>query len=61
MDQVTLTRRQLRVLAAEEIDYTITAVNTDAQLIFVEPTKYLGQGKGVWLTPAGLKRDGGKL
>lgn len=61
MDEVHLTRRQLKVLAEKGVDYTVTAVNGDAQLIFVEPTKYIGQGKGKWLKADGTPRDGGKL
>jgi hypothetical protein len=61
MDQVRLTRRQLKILADKDVDYTITATNEDGGLIFVEPTKYVGQGKGAWLKADGRTREGGKL
>jgi len=61
MDQVILTRRQLRTMAEKGIDYVVTAANADGGLIFVEPLQYIGQGKGKWLTESGRVREGGKL
>jgi hypothetical protein len=61
MDQVQLTRRVLKALASKDIDYTITGVHTEERMVFAEPTKYVGTGKGKWLKADGTPRDGGKL
>jgi hypothetical protein len=61
MDQVQLTRRVLKTLASKEQDYTITAHHEEERMVFAEPTKYVGQGKGKWLKADGTTRDGGKF
>jgi hypothetical protein len=61
VDQVYLTRRVLRTLADKDLDYTVTAVHYETGMVFAEPTKYIGQGKGKWLQADGSTRDGGKF
>ena len=61
MDQVLLTARVLKVLEDKGVDYTITAQHFEERMVFAEPTKYVGQGKGKWLLASGVPRDGGKL
>jgi hypothetical protein len=61
MDQVLLTARVLKALADKGQDYTVTAQHFEERMVFVEPTKYVGQGKGKWVLPSGQPRDGGKL
>jgi hypothetical protein len=61
MDQVQLTRRVLKVLAEKGQDYVVTGQHFEEKMIFVEPLKYIGQGKGKWLKADGTPRDGGKF
>jgi hypothetical protein len=49
MDQVKLTRSQLRALVKGDADVVITATNEDAGLILVEPLKFVGTGKQKWM------------
>lgn len=56
MDNVYLTRSQIKVLAKLDKDMVVTATNEDMGLIFVEPTQYIGAGKGKWMTANGSYR-----
>lgn len=57
MDEVSLTRGQLRELAEKDQDVTIEAVNTDAKMILVVPTKYRGTAsKTKWMKSDGKFR-----
>ena len=60
MDQVILTRAQLKVMSEKGKDLIVTGTNEDAGLLYVEDTKTVGQGKGVWLAKNGRTREGEK-
>lgn len=53
MDHVHLTRAQIKELAKKDVDVTISGKHEEEGLIFVEPRKSFGEGKGRW-----MKRDG---
>lgn len=58
MDEVKLTRAQLKALVKQDQDVTITAVAGDHDMIYVERTKYRGnRGEGKWLKGDGKYRD----
>jgi hypothetical protein len=59
MDRVVLKRAQLKKLAAADKDFVVLATHTENELIYVEPLRYEGQGKGLWLKANGLPRDEG--
>jgi hypothetical protein len=58
MDQVKLSHFQIRSLAKQDVDVVITATNDD--IIFVEPEKAVGEGKGKWMMPNGKWRKQGE-
>lgn len=60
MDQVNITRGQLRELAKQDKDVTVLATNTDARMILVVDTRYIGdEDKRRWLMPNGRERKDG--
>ena len=59
MDQVKLTRMQVKHLAEQDEGLYITATNEDTGQIFVEREKYVGQNKGKWMLPNGKYRKEG--
>jgi len=59
MDQVKLTRMQVKHLAEQDEGLYITATNEDTGQIFVEREKYVGQNKGKWMLPNGKSRKEG--
>jgi hypothetical protein len=56
MDQVKLTRMQVKQLADQDEALIITGTNEDSGQIFVEREKYIGAGKGKWMQPNGKYR-----
>lgn len=60
MDQVHLTKNQLKVMAEKNQDFVITGTNEDAGLLYVETLKDVGHGKGKWLGRNGRTREGDK-
>jgi hypothetical protein len=59
MDRVILKRAQLKKMVEADKDYVVLATNTDQEMIYVEPLRYEGQGKGLWLKSNGHPRDEG--
>lgn len=57
MDHVHLTRAQIKHLATRNEDVTISAKHEEDGMVFVEPTKRFGEGKGKWLKRDGKYRD----
>ena len=64
MPDITFTADTLRYISLFE-NITKTRVKdcleTEDKLVFAEPAKYVGQGKGKWLKADGTTRDGGKF
>lgn len=57
MDQVEITRAQLKALADKGEDITITAVNGDARMILYSRTRYIGNAREAkWMMPNGKDR-----
>ncbi len=61
MDQVHLTKNQLKVMAEKNTDFVITGTNEDAGLLYVETLKDVGRDKGKWLGRNGRTREGEKF
>ena len=59
MDQVKLTRMQIKHLAEQDEALIITGTNEDTGQLFVEREKYVGQNKGRWMLPNGKYRKEG--
>jgi hypothetical protein len=61
MDDVPMTRAQVKALHELAVDVTVSAVNTDARMIYVERTQYRGKpGEGKWMLANGRPRDASK-
>lgn len=57
MDIVTLKRAQLKTLREQDKDVAITAHHPELGMVYVEPLKYVGEGKGNWLKQDGKWRE----
>lgn len=58
MDDVTLTRAQVKALDKLNADVCISATNADERMIYVERVKYRGKpGEGKWMLASGRPRD----
>lgn len=57
MDEVTITRAQLKALHEKQEDITITQANGDARMVLYERTRYRGNRKEAkWMMPNGKDR-----